>query len=304
MIIREGIFQLEDLQGSAVTVGKFDGLHLGHQRIIAEMVRASRKRALIPVVAAISAPGGKRIFTREEMAAILENLGAEIFLEIPFTDEFRNTDAETFLRRELCGQLRMKACFSGDDFRFGKDGAGDTAFLQREAEELGYEYRVIPDVSVDGEVVRSSLIREKLAAMDVRSAGQMLGRPYSISGTVAHGRRLGSRIGYPTVNVVPAESKFLPGFGVYAAELTVCREDGPEKTYQGVLDLGVKPTVEGSGVPAAEVHLFDFDGDLYGKRVNISFLQDVRAEKKFGSLTELRKQISEDVENVQQLFKL
>ena len=303
MIIREGIVQLEDLRGSAVTVGKFDGLHLGHQKIIEEMVRYARERSLCPVVLAISTPGAKRIFTREEMAAFLQDLGVELFIEIPFTEEFRNTDAESFLRRDLLGKLGMKACLSGDDFRFGRGGAGDAAFLQKEAEELGFEYHVIPDVSVDGEVVRSSLIRDKLAAMDVRSAREMLGRPYSLSGTVAHGRKLGSRIGYPTVNVVPAEDKFLPGFGVYAAELAVNEEDGSIWTCPGILDLGVKPTVQGDGSPAAEVHLFGFDGDLYGKRVTISFLQDIRPEKKFGSLRELREQIAKDVENVQQLFK-
>ena len=306
MIIEEGIPKLNHPAGTAVTVGKFDGLHLGHQRIIAEMIRAARAQGLLSVVAAIFTPDVPRIFTRDEMAGILREMGADVFLTIPFTEEFRSTEAETFLKRDLLGKLNMKLCFSGEDFRFGRGGIGDAAFLQEESRTEGFGYHMIPDLFLRGEIVKSSRIREMLSAMDVRSAGEMLGRPYTITGTVTHGRKLGSRIGYPTVNIVPPQDKFLPGFGVYAAELTVLSdEDSDEEAqiYRGILDLGVKPTVSGSGAPAAEAYLFDFDGDLYGKRVSAAFLQNVREEKRFASLEELRAQIAEDVENVQQMFK-
>ena len=300
MIIQNDIIGLNQAEGSAVTVGKFDGLHLGHQKILSEMVLKAREKGLLSVVLAVCTPGAPRIFTVEEMAGILEDAGVDVFLPVPFTEAFRETPAETFLQRDLLGKLRMKALFSGEDFRFGKGGLGDAAFLEKESREKGFELKVIPDLSVNGEIVKSSLIRERLSAMDVQSAGQMLGRSYSVSGVVGHGRKLGSRIGYPTVNIVPAPDKFLPGYGVYAAELAV---EGEERPYRGVLDLGVKPTVQGNGDPAAEVHLFDFDGDLYGKRVTASFLKEVRPEKRFSSVQDLRKQIAKDIENVQQMFK-
>ena len=305
MIIREGIIELNHPNGSAVTVGKFDGLHLGHQRIIEEMVREAGRKDLLPAVAAIVTPDVPRILTVEEMAPVLLKMGVSVFLVLPFTEEFRNTEAETFLRRDLLGKLGMRCCFSGEDFRFGKGGAGDVSFLEEKSREEGFCYRKISDLSVCGEVVKSSLIREKLAAMDVEGAGAMLGRPYTVSGIVKHGRKLGSRIGYPTVNLIPGKDKFLPGFGVYAAELCVSGENAPEepKRYRGILDLGVKPTVQGNGEAACEVHLFDFGGDLYGKTVTVSFLQNIRPEKRFASVAELREQISRDVENVQQMFK-
>ena len=306
MIIHEGIPELNHPAGTAVTVGKFDGLHLGHQRIIAEMVREARDQGLLSVVAAIVTSGVPRIFTRDEMAEILREMGVDVFLVIPFTEEFRSTEAETFLKRDLLGKLRMKICFSGEDFRFGKSGLGDSAFLTERSRTDGFSYQMIPDLCLHGEIVKSSLIRERLAAMDVAGAAEMLGRPYTISGTVAHGRRLGSRIGFPTVNIVPPVDKFLPGFGVYQAVLTVLPGEGTDesaKDYPGILDLGVKPTVSGTGAPAAEVHLFGFDGDLYGRKVSAAFRKNIREERRFASVEALRAQIAEDVENVQQMFK-
>ena len=305
MIIQEGIIELNQTKGTAVSVGKFDGLHLGHRQIIEEMVRYAREHGLLSVVSAIHTPGAQRIFTREEMAEMLGKMGVDVFLILPFTEEFRNTEAENFLEKDLLGSLGMKACFSGEDFRFGKGGRGDAAYLQKMSTLLDFEYRMIPDLCLGGQTVRSSLIRERLSLMDVRSAQEMLGRPYSVTGTVTHGRKLGSRIGFPTVNIVPPVDKFLPGYGVYAAELTVLGDDMSEeqKPLRGILDLGVRPTVQGNGDPACEVHLFDFDGDLYGKRVTVSFLQEVRSEKRFSSVTALRKQIAKDIENVQQMFK-
>lgn len=306
MIIHDGLSDFTIASDTAISVGKFDGLHLGHREIIEEMVRAAHKEGLVSAVLAIYTPGMPRILTREEMAGILKETGVDIFLTVPFTEAFRNTEAETFLQRDLLDTLHMKAGFSGRDFRFGKGGRGDVSYLLEMAGEKGYRFTVLKDFCLLGQTVRSSLIREQLSMMDVERANAMLGRPYSVSGTVTHGKRLGSAIGYPTVNIIPGKDKFLPGFGVYAAELNVLDEEGrPEndRPYRGILDLGVKPTVQGNGEAALEVHLFDFDGDLYGRRVRVSFLGAVREEKRFSSLEALRKQIAKDVKNVQTMFK-
>lgn len=306
MIIHDGLSDYTITSDTAISVGKFDGLHLGHREIIEEMVRAAREKGLLSAVLAIYTPGVPRILTHEEMAGILKEMGVDVFLTVPFTETFRNTEAETFLLRDLLGTLHMKAGFSGQDFRFGKGGRGDVSFLKTMASEKGYDFTVLPDFCLGGQAVRSSFVRARLSMMDMERANAMLGRAYSVSGTVTHGRRLGSAIGYPTVNLIPGKDKFLPGFGVYAAELNILDEEGRfenEKPYRGILDLGVKPTVQGNGEAALEVHLFDFDGDLYGKRVQVSFLYAVREEKRFSSVDALRKQIAKDVKNVQTLFK-
>ena len=305
MIIQDSIIDLNCTNGAAVSLGKFDGLHLGHRRIISETVRYARERGLCSAVLAIITPGVPRILTKEEMAAVLSEMGVDVFLPVSFTEEFRDTPAETFLQKDLLGKLRMKAFFSGEDFRFGKGGLGDVRFLRAESGRKGFAFQVVPDYRLGGVTVKSSLIREKLSKMDVRSAGEMLGRPYTVSGIVSHGKRLGSRIGYPTVNILPSRDKFLPGFGVYAARLSVggCGQEAGNNGFRGILDLGVKPTLEGQRDPAVEVHLFDFEGDLYGEEVTASFLADVRPEMHFPSIEDLREQIAKDIQNVQTLFK-
>jgi len=284
--------------GSVVAVGAFDGLHLGHQGLLAEVRR--RASVLGCLNAAISfEPLPRAYFSRRPLPRLgsvrdklegMDAAGVERLLLLRFNHALTAMSGEDFVRKVLVERLRAREVWVGGDFRFGHKRGGDFALLESMGADLGFNARAMPSVKCDGERVSSSRIRELLAAGDFASAAKLLGRPFAIGGRVARGNRLGSELGYPTANI-HLRRRASPVDGVFAVRVGI---DGEPPARPGVASLGVRPTVNKVREPLLEVHLFDFDGDLYGRRIETAFVAKLRDELKFDGVDALVAQMHED----------
>lgn len=287
------------MTNSAVSLGKFDGVHLGHRLLLHDILQY---RQWIPTVFTFGAwqAGGvtseQQIYVQKEKNSILEHLGIQREIIFPFHEETKNMTSMAFIREILVDKLDAKLICVGEDFRFGKGREGDVELLRRKAEEYGYELHVFPKLSKDGEVVSSTRIRKALLAGKLSHVNRLLGQEYFISGEVVHGNALGRTLNMPTANLIPSQGKLLPVFGVYATKVFV---DG--RAYSGVTNIGCKPTV-GSEITTVETTLLDFQGDLYGKDMTVSFLDFIRPEKKFNGLEALKVQMEMDKEKARELL--
>jgi riboflavin kinase/FMN adenylyltransferase len=299
------IDKLEDLavqDGSLhLALGVFDGVHVGHQAVIKRTVDAAARDGgksfvvtfsphPIRVIAPEKAPASL-LATLDEKAAVVKALGVDGLLVIHFDMAFASMAAEDFIRKICVGNVRTIAV--GVDWRFGSNRSGDVAMLRKIGEELGFRLEAVQPVMWDGERISSTRIRQAIRDGSFAAAGEMLGRPYELSGIVIEGRKLGRKIGFPTANLRLGECQ-LPADGVWAVKV-----DG---SLNGVANLGMRPTVNGTE-RLLEVHLFDFCGDLYGKELRIRFVQFLRPEKKFGSVGELREQIAKDAVLARRCFE-
>ncbi len=289
---------------AAVAIGKFDGVHLGHQKLLHELIR--RKEQGLSAAILTFHPGpeiffgigdGKVLTTEEEKRRVFRELGIDVLIEYPFDRDTADTPPEDFVRRILREQMRAEYVAAGPDLSYGRRGKGDFALLHAISREDGFEAECIEKLRIEGKAVSSTRIRGLLREGDMEGVTRCMGRPYSIMGRIRHGREIGHRIGIPTINQIPGEEKLLPPRGVYYALVNV---DG--RSYPGMTNVGVKPTVSGSGVTTAETHLLDFDGDLYGRDVETQLLHFRRPEQRFGSLEELQAAIQEDIRVGRQLF--
>ena len=277
---------------TAVTVGKFDGLHLGHRELI-RAAAGKKQEGLSPLVLLIdmnAGAGRKSILDSEEESGILSELGAEILIRVPFTPDFSEISAESFVTDILVSRLHAGTLISGEDFCFGKERRGNPAFLRSVSRELGFEYECLPRVFYKNAPVSSTRIRELLERGEIRDANACLGMSYSIAGSVIHGMHLASGLGFPTANILPPQEKLLPRFGVYRVFAKI-----GEKPFRGLANLGVKPTVPGERKALLEVYFPDYSGDLYGQTLTVSFDEFLRPEQKFPDLSSLRRQIAEDL---------
>lgn len=285
---------------AVVTVGTFDGVHIGHQRIIryvAERARATGGSGTVVTFdphprEVMSGSLVPLLTTLAERQVFLRELGADRIVVIPFTREFAATTSADFVRDVICDRIGCAEIVVGYDHAFGRGRGGDVATLKEAAEELGFVVEAFPAESVGGAVVSSSAIRRLIAAEgDVRSAGSMLGRWYSLDGRVVHGEGRGKAIGFPTANVeVVSIRKVIPRRGVYAVTVAGPEEGG----LPGMMNIGVRPTFGGNEDVHLEVHLIDYDGDLYGETLHIEFVERLRDERRFGSVDDLREQLSRD----------
>lgn len=239
---------------------------------------------------------GKQIYLEEEKRSLLERLGVEREVLFPFSEETRTMTPETFIREMLVERMDAKLICVGEDFHFGKERRGDVGMLSEYAPQYGYELCVFPKIKEDGEVISSTRIRRELAQGRIEKANRLLGDPYFVRGEVVHGNALGRTIGMPTANLLPGEQKLLPVYGVYATRVEV---EG--KTYGGVTNVGVKPTI-GADRANVETTLLDFEGNLYGKQMTVYFLDFLRPEQRFDSLDELKAQISRDKETAEKIW--
>lgn len=288
-------FHLENK--SAVALGKFDGIHLGHRRLL-ERVLEQKKQGLWTVVftfdtSAASFFGGetKELSTREEKRAVFSRLGIDVLIEFPLNRETAATEPAEFVSRYLAGQMRTVCLCAGPDISFGKGGAGDYALLEKYAGTYGYQVELIEKVRVDGEEVSSTRVRQAVRAGEMEKAAVMLGAPYRVSGKVVHGRQLGRKLGMPTANLLPDERKLLPPNGVYYSMAEI-----GEKTYRGISNVGYKPTVSEEKLMGVETYLYDFEGEVYDRDMTVELLSFRRAERAFASVEALRRQIEADVE--------
>ncbi|MEW6119413.1 MAG: bifunctional riboflavin kinase/FAD synthetase [Pseudomonadota bacterium] len=284
----------------AVTIGNFDGLHLGHKAMLARLQEVARVRALPACVLSFE-PHPREFFAPEqaparlsslrEKAECLQRLGIDRLHVFRFDRAFSALTGETFIERVLGHTLQARYVLVGDDFRYGAKRAGDFALLQKMGATLGFDAEFLPTVEVAGERSSSTAVRQALAAGELDHAARLLGRPYSISGRVVHGDKLGRDIGFPTANIQLKHNR-PPLMGIFAVELSGLNGS----PLPGVASLGKRPTVKNpDAAPVLEVHLFDFNADIYGRRVRVDFLKKLRDEEKYPDLDSLVAQIRRDV---------
>lgn len=283
--------QLHIDEPTVIMLGKFDGVHRGHQTLVNKTVEMAGDSA-IPV-AFIMDNAEERILTREERKNLLGESGIEIICEMALTDDFKSQSPEMFIK-SLVDNFHPKAVIVGENFRFGCRRTGNTRTLKELGIDYGFETIVMPIVSDDGIRVSSTLIRQKLAEGDMAAVNRYLGYPFFVSGKIVHGRKLGHTIGVPTTNLLPGKEKLLPPKGVYVAKVEI---DG--KIYGGMTNLGVKPTVEG-GFVGIETYIFDFNEDVYDKDEKVSLFYHTRPESNYGSLEGLKNQLEKDKKEVRE----
>lgn len=298
------------LRRSVVTVGNFDGLHVGHReilRIVTERARARGGESAVytfephprKVLRPDDAP--QLLTTLEQKLELIEGAGVDVVVVESFDAAFARRSAEEFVRDVLHARLRPEEVFVGYDFRFGHDREGSMRTLTELGPHLGFAVTIVPEVTVGGRDVNSTRIRELLAEGRVEEARELLGRPYRVRGRVVEGDRRGRTLGFPTVNLAP-ENEVLPAQGVYAGGLRVLGErGGPGDERPAVLNIGRRPTFKDEAAPVlAEAHVIDWSGDLYGQRVELSFLHHLREERRFPDVAALRRQIEADRDEARQ----
>ena len=288
-------FHLENK--SAVALGKFDGIHLGHRRLL-ERVLEQKSQGLWTVVftfdtSAASFFGGetKELSTREEKRAVFSRLGIDVLIEFPLNRGTAATEPAEFVARYLAEQMRTAYLCAGPDISFGKGGAGDCKLLSEYAGTCGYQVELIDKVRVDGEEVSSTRVRQAVREGDMEKVSVMLGAPYCVSGKVVHGRQLGRKLGMPTANILPDVRKLLPPNGVYYSRARL-----GDAVYRGISNVGCKPTVSDEKIMGVETYLYDFSGEVYDRDMTVELLAFRRAERTFESVEALRRQIEADVE--------
>ena len=290
----------------ALTIGNFDGVHLGHEAMVRRLREAARQRRLPAAVMTFEphpreffSPGDApaRLSPLREKLERLEALGVERVYVCRFDAGFASQPPETFVQDMLARRLSVSWLLTGDDFRFGARRAGDVRLLGALAPALGMEVESMHSVLVDGLRASSTAVREALAEGALARATRLLGRPYAISGRVVGGDRIGRELGFPTANVRMSLNR-PPLFGIYAVAVHGL---GPGP-LQGAASLGVRPTVTSAGRPSLEVFLLDFDGSIYGRRIRVDFLHKLRDEEKYSSLEALKAQIDRDVRATRAFF--
>lgn len=295
IIEKETAFQLN--RPSAAAIGKFDGIHRGHQSLLRHVLEQKEKglQAVVftfdpsPAVlfSGVSLP---ELTTKREKRKIFEQLGIDVLIEFPLNHTTAAMPAEEFIGQVLEGQMKTAYIAAGTDLSFGKEGKGDTELLIKMAKRYGYRAEVIEKVCLDGVEISSSYVRDVVKAGDMEKAERLIGEAYSVRGIVAHGKKLGRRLGMPTVNLLPEREKLLPPYGVYFSEVSV-----GEKVYKGITNIGCKPTVNDERQAGVETYLYDFAQDIYGREITVRLFFFLRPEKKFGSVEELKQQMAADI---------
>ena len=290
----------------ALTIGNFDGVHLGHQAMLARLTATARDLG-VPSCVLTFEPHPREFFAPDkaptrltslrEKLELLERAGVNRVQICRFNFEFAKTAPEDFIARILHQGLAARWILVGDDFRFGARRAGDFVMLKQSESRCGFEAHAMTGVTVDGVRVSSTGVRDALAAGDMPRAQRLLGRPYSISGRVVSGDRLGRKLGCPTANVLMKHNR-PPLSGIFAVD--VHGIDG--RVLPGVASMGVRPTVARDARPSLEVHVLDFDRDIYGSHLQVDFLHKFRDEEKYADVETLRRQIAVDVQNAKNFF--
>lgn len=275
--------------GTAVTLGKFDGVHRGHQKLMRHIKILEEKEGVSSVCFALGVRRDSLLLTGEEQRRVVEQMGISCFIDCPFLPEISGMTPEQFVEEILVKRLHARHIVVGTDFRFGHRRAGDVELLKSLQEKYRFAVHSLEKERYHGREISSSYIRETLERGELEQAAVLLGRPYLVSGQVKHGRRIGRTLGMPTVNLIPPEEKLLPPNGGYASKTWV--EGTP---YPGVTNIGYKPTV-GEKFRGVETYLFDVDMDLYGADIVTELYRFQRPEQKFRSLEELKAQMHRDI---------
>jgi riboflavin kinase/FMN adenylyltransferase len=308
LVLHDPLRQTDLPRGCVATIGNFDGMHVGHQAIVRGVVARARELGRpAPVITfephplAVVAPDRmpKQILTIGQKEELLREMDVDALLIVPFTHEFSRWTADRFIEEFLVRALRVAEVRIGRDFCFGAGREGNLARLEEAGKRFGFDVHGVDDVRIRGMRVSSSIVREAIAKGAIRSVNVALGRTYFIDGRVATGRRLGRKIGFPTVNVDPANELF-PGGGVY---ITTSRFESFNRSFESVTNIGVRPTLYENYATTIESHILDFDSNVYDDTVRLYFHQLIRREKQFRSALELTEQIRRDIETTRGYFR-
>lgn len=281
---------------SAVALGLFDGVHLGHRAVLNIAVESGFVPSVFtfnPSAVTKKSESGY-IYGSYERSKLLRECGIEKILSVGFSD-LCSLSGEEFVKNILIDEMNAGFVCCGNNFRFGKNAYCGVNELREFGRKYGFDVAVADDVVYEGETVSSTAIRNMLLNGDIVKAWQFLGYPYTISSTVIHGAELGRTIGFPTINQIFSKGQLVPKFGVYASQVLI---DG--YYYRAMTNIGMKPTVNYGGMPLAETHIIDFSGDLYGRNIDTGIMEFIRPEQKFSSVDELKRQIAEDMEDIKQ----
>lgn len=288
-------FQLD--KPSAVAIGKFDGIHRGHQSLLRHVLEQKEKgpQAVVftfdPSPAALfSGENLPELTTKREKRRLFEELGIDVLIEFPLNFATAAMEPEEFIEKVLAEQMKTAYIAAGEDLSFGNRGRGDAALLEKMAGQFGYRTEIIEKVCLEGVEISSSYVREVVKSGDMERAERLIGEAYSVCGVVAHGKKLGRKLGMPTVNLLPEKEKLLPPYGVYFSEVSV-----GERVYKGITNIGCKPTVNDEKQAGVETYLYDFAQDIYGKEITVRLFSFHRPEKKFESVDALKKQMATDI---------
>lgn len=287
---------IEQNEFTAVTLGNFDGIHLGHHKLVEVTKAYAKERSLKtvvfsfyphPVAVIKKDKPFYTILSREEKAEVVSKLGIDIFIEYPFSTEFSEVEAYDFLKI-LSEKLKCKVLVVGNDYCFGKNRKGNFDFLKQCSEEFGFETIQIGAVEMFGERVSSTNIRKCILKRDFEKATKLLGKNYFIAGGVCKGNQIGRTLGFPTANLMPCKDKLLPPDGVY-----ITTSEFMGRKYKSITNIGKNPTVDGT-TKTVETFLFDFDKEIYGQKIKVNFHKFIREEVKFKNIDELKKQLEND----------
>ena len=287
-----------------LTLGNFDGVHLGHQQLINHLIEQGKKLNL-PTAVMLFEPQPLEFFSKQaptrltsfkEKVQLIEKLGIDYIIAVPFTQTFANMSANAFIQDWLINKLNAKYIVIGDDFQFGRDRKGDINLLQQYTQNNHFSVESMPTFVWNNLRISSTAVREALFNSDFELARCLLGRDYAIQGRVVHGNALARQLGFPTANIHLNRKK--PALqGVYFVKVKNCCSN---QYYHGIANIGIRPTIEGKKA-ILEVNLFDFSGDIYGQYLDVTFVCKLRDEKKFDSLADLKQQISQDVCTAKQI---
>jgi len=288
-----------------LTIGVFDGVHLGHKHLISRLKELARQQGVLSGVITFSqhpqevlSPQTRlpSLTSLEQRIALLQDEGVDIVIPLPFTPQIADLSPEQFL--ELLKEfLKMKGLVVGPDFALGKDRQGDIDALRQLGQEMGFSVTVVPPMTIDGEIVSSTAVRQALAKGDMKQAQKLLGRPFSLQGRVVAGDRRGTDLGFPTANLEVEPGQALPAGGVYA-----CRAYIDGRSYPAMTNIGSRPTF-GGGPKLVETYLIDYKGNLYGRELAIDVIGHLRDEKKFDTAEQLKEQIAKDIKQGKSLLK-
>lgn len=289
-------FQLD--RDTAIAMGKFDGLHVGHRELLGRIIE-QRDRGLAPCVFTFDpSPAvffglsdGKELMTRAEKRRAFQKLGVEYLVEFPLTEQSAAMPPELFIEEMLVKRLKCRYVAAGEDVSFGSRGAGDAALLHRMGQLHGYEAQTIEKIRMYGREVSSTYVRSQVESGHMEAAARLLGTPYTVSGSVCRGAGLGHTLDMPTVNLQPPAEKLLPPYGVFFSRVLY-----QGKYYNAVSNVGCKPTVTDEGRVGVETYLYDFNREIYGEEIQVQLLAFHRPEQRFDSVDALKRQLRADME--------
>jgi riboflavin kinase / FMN adenylyltransferase len=293
---------------TGIGLGNFDGLHIGHMALINTVIKESKLNSLDSVVYTFTKhPENilrKKLFTplittETKKVELLGETSLNYLYFDEFDESFSRMTPEDFVKEVLVGSLKMKLAVAGFDYKFGYNGQGDVNLLKELGKKYFFKTIIIPPIKINNEIVSSTKIRQNIAKGDIDQVFKLLGRHYSITAEVVSGRRIGNTIGFPTANINPENYLILPHKGVYITKTLL-----DDKLYGSITNIGFNPTFEGQDTVTVETHIIDFEGDIYGKKIEVFFLQKLRNEKKYSSVNELIEQIKIDMLKAREFLNL